>query len=190
MAPTPRGRKCDCQCHSYQSLRRLVVMIVSFIFSGMVMSACKAQSPELKFQKPWVYTYQVNKLNNIDFVATAPAAEDAAVMLLLACSGNERIYVSFIDSDKFPYPLKERSQLTWRLDNSEPISLPVAIIDQKQITADPRPGKDLMPILMRSNMLSASITDIEGIVHIYTFSLQPNDLALRDIDVHCLRSGS
>ena len=190
MAPTPRGRKCDCQCHSYQSLRRLVVIIVSFIFSGMVMSACEAQSPELKFQKPWVYTYQVNKLNNIDFVATTPAAENADVMLLLACSANNTIHISFIYSDKFPYSLRERSQLILRLDNSEPISLPAAIIDQKQTTADPRPGKDLMPILMRSNMLSASITDIEGIVHIYTFSLQPNDLALRDIDVHCLRSGS
>jgi hypothetical protein len=36
-------------------------------------------------------------------------------------------------------------------------------------------------VLMRSNRLSVSITEVGGTVHTYVFSLQPNDIALR----HC-----
>ena|SRR5215471_2931050 len=39
--------------------------------------------------------------------------------------------------------------------------------------------------LVRSNQLLASTSDMNGETHMYSFSLQPNNRALRDIDIHC-----
>ena len=143
----------------------------------------------MKVQKPWAYTYRGDEANNVEFMATTPATEDTHVWLLFVCSGADTVTVSLIHSEQFPYPLGERGHLILQLDNSEPVSVPVAVIRQKQITADPRATKDVMPVLMHSSRLSASIAEMDGPVHTYSFSLQPSDLALRDIDVHCVRSG-
>jgi hypothetical protein len=89
--------------------------------------------------------------------------------------------MSFIHMNRFPYSLPDRGPVTVQLDQSDPILLPVALIDKNDIVADPRPTKDLVSVLIRSNQLSVSITAAGGTVHTYVFSLQPNDLALQ----HC-----
>jgi hypothetical protein len=43
----------------------------------------------------------------------------------------------------------------------------------------------MLPLLGRSDKLMASISESNGMVHSYTFVLQPNDLALRGINAHC-----
>lgn len=144
-----------------------------------------AQTSELKVQEPWVYTYRTDEANNTEFMATTPAAEDSHIWLLLACKNTERIYISLIDPDGFPFPLSDRGHLAVHLDVSEAISLPITVIQQKQMTADPRSTKELIPVLMRSNRLYALIADADGVVHTYSFSLQPNNESLRDIDIHC-----
>jgi hypothetical protein len=68
-----------------------------------------------------------------------------------------------------------------QLDESDPIELPVALIAQNNVTADPRRTKDLVALLTQSSRLSVSITEIDGTAHTYVFSLQPNDIAL----AHC-----
>ena len=126
----------------------------------------------------------------MEFMAATPSLEDRNVWLLLACFATRTFYVSFVDAKKFPFTLAERTQIRFRLDALRPVVLPVAAIDQKQITADPGSTKDLFAVLARSKTLSVSIPERTGVTHTYSFSLQPNDLALRDIDIHCFQSGA
>lgn len=140
---------------------------------------------EPNVQQPWVYTQRFDKANRAEFLATTRALEEADIWLLLACESPGQLYLSLIRPTQFQFALDRISRLTLRLDDSQPISLPAAAIEQKQIIADPRFIKDLMPLLIHSVRLSASFPEPNGTMHSYTFSLQPNDLALKDINVHC-----
>ena len=145
--------------------------------------------PKLKSQPPWAYTYRIDA-DKIDFLATTPALEDRDVWLLLACKDNQTFYASLVDANTFAFPLSERMELTLRLDGLPGISLPSAVIKQKQITARPSSATQLFSLVKRSNLLSVSVPEQgSGAIHTYSFSLQPNDLALRDIDIHCFQSG-
>jgi hypothetical protein len=73
-----------------------------------------------------------------------------------------------------------------QLDGSEGVSVPAVVVQQKHIRADPVATKQLIPMIMRSSQLLLSIEDMDGVSHRYSFSLQPNNIALRDIDIHCL----
>ena len=103
------------------------------------------------------------------------------MFLVLGCS-TARIVMSFIYLDHFPYSVPERGHVTVQFNQSDPILLSTAVIDQKNITADPRATRDLVLMLRRSNRLSVAITEVSGAVHRYVFSLQPNDLALQHCD--------
>jgi len=130
----------------------------------------------MEVQGPWAYTHQFDEAHHIEFLPTT-RAEDMDVFLVLGCS-IARVVMSFIHLDRYPYALRERGHVTVQLDRSDPISIPVALIGQNNITADPRPTKDLVSVLMRSKRLSVAITEMAGAVHTYVFSLQPNDVAL------------
>jgi hypothetical protein len=101
-----------------------------------------AQWAEIKMQKPWAYTYRVDEADSIEFMATTPAIEDANVWLLLACGGGQRLYVSLVHSEQVPFAIGERTALMLQLDNSEPVSVPSAVIKQKQITSDPQAAQN------------------------------------------------
>jgi hypothetical protein len=45
--------------------------------------------------------------------------------------------------------------------------------------------RHVMPLLMQDDELVVSVPDRDGAVHNYTFSMQPNDLALRPIRSRC-----
>ena len=126
----------------------------------------------------------------MEFMAATPSHEDREVWLLLVCFASRTFFVSFVDAEKFPFPLAERTEVRFRLDALRPIVLPVAGVEQKQITADPDSTKDLFAVLSRSKSLSVSIPERTGATHDYSFALQPNDVALRDIDIHCFQSGT
>jgi hypothetical protein len=178
----------DHYCEMPSWVCRLLLATTLCLISVVGESASASQQSETKVQEPWAYTHRIDEANHVEFMATTPAVEDAHIWLLLACKSDARVYISLIHSEKFPYALRERAHLTLQLDNSERIELPVAVTQQKLITADPRPTKDLIPILARSNRLSASVADMEGAVYSYSFSLQPNDQALQDIAAHCLQT--
>ena len=132
-----------------------------------------------------MYTYRFDDAHELEFMATVPATEEAGVWLLLVCKSRERLYLSLVHPTQFPFALKGISHLTLRLDGSAPISLPVAAIEQKLITADPRTAKDLLPLLVGGSKLVASIPKSGGAVHSYAFALQPNNLALKEVNAHC-----
>jgi hypothetical protein len=148
-------------------------------------SGCAAQAAEPKVQPPWAYTFRFDDAHEVEFMATTPAADEVGVWLLLACDGREQLHLSIVHSSQFPFALAGISRIMLRLDDWEPVALPVETVEQKLVMADPQPAKDLLPLLAHSSKLMASIAEPNGAVHSYTFALQPNDLALRDIKAHC-----
>jgi hypothetical protein len=95
-----------------------------------------------------------------------------------------------IRSGGFRFSLGERAQLRLRLDDSPPVLSLVAVIGQGQITSESGAMQILFPLLLGSKRLTAALAEASGTAHNYSFSLQPNDLALRDIDVHCFKPGA
>ena len=117
-------------------------------------------------------------------MAATRAAEDAA-WLLLACSADGRLTVSLIHTEQFPFPLEPFSLVKLQSNN-----MPTALIEGKsvqnnQLFVDPIPMRHVMPLLMQDDELVVSITDRNGAMHDYTFSMQPNDLALKPIRSRC-----
>jgi hypothetical protein len=135
---------------------------------------------DIEVQGPWAYKHQFDKAHRIEFLATT-RAENPKMFLVLGCS-TARTVMSFIYLDHFPYSVPERGHVTVQFDPSDPILISTALIDRKNLLADPRASRDLVPVLRRSSRLSVSIIEVSGTVHTYVFSLQPNDLALRHCD--------
>ena len=151
---------------------------------------CNAQTAEPRAQPPWAYSYREDGPNRIEFMATTAALEDRDVWLLLACSGSRTFSVSIMHDGKYPFSLSDLTGLTLQFDDFQPISLPAAVIEQRQITASSVFTRDLFPVLTHSKILSVLVRGRRGAAHTYTFSLQPNNVALRDIDIHCFESGA
>jgi hypothetical protein len=138
---------------------------------------------EVNVQGGWAYTAR-GKDGAVEHVAATRAAEDAA-WLLLACGTDGRLTVSLIHTERFPFPLRSLSLVKLRSNN-----VPTALIEGKsvqnnQIFVDPIPVLHIMPQLMQDDELVVSIPDRNGAMHDYTFSMQPNDLALRPIRLRC-----
>jgi hypothetical protein len=146
--------------------------------------ASAGQGPdEVNVQGGWAYTAR-EKDGVLEHVATTRAAEDA-VWFLLACRADGRLTVSFIHSEHFPFPLKPVSLVKLQSNN-----VPTALIEAKsvknnQIFIAPLLMRHIMPLLMQDNELVVSIPEKDGAMHDYTFSMQPNDLALRPIRLRC-----
>jgi len=45
--------------------------------------------------------------------------------------------------------------------------------------------RHIMPLIMEADELVAAIPDQDGAMHSYTFSMQPNDIALKPIRARC-----
>lgn len=159
-------------------------------FDLIAAADCAAQTAEPKAQPPWAYTYREDGPNRIELMATTAALEDRDVWLLLACNSTPTFTVSIMHEGKYPFSLDDRTDLTLQFDGSRAVSLPAAVIEQKQITASPALTRDLFPVLTRSKTLSVLVRDHHGARHTYSFSLQPNNVALRDIDIHCFQSST
>jgi hypothetical protein len=168
----------------------LINATMSVLAIALSSARCAAETSELKSQPPWAYTYSVDAAKNVEFLATTPSLEDNDVWLLLACSASQTFYISFMNKSNFGFPLSERTEIALKLDELRPALLPVAVIKQTQITANPDLTRDLFPLLTLSKILLVSIPERSGSTHKYSFSLQPNDLALRDINIHCFQSGA
>ena len=69
-------------------------------------------------------------------------------------------------------------------------NVPTALIEAKsvennQIFIAPLLMQHIMPLLMQDDKLVVSIPDRDEAMHTYTFSMQPNDLALGSIRSRC-----
>src|SRR6266487_316231 len=138
---------------------------------------------EVSVQGGWAYTARGDG-GAVEHVAATRAAEDAA-WLLLACSADERLIVSLIHTEQFPFPLKPSSTVQLRSNNVPTVSIEGKSVQNNQIFVDPRPMRHIMPLLMQDDQLVVSIPGRDGAMHDYTFSMQPNDVALTPIRSRC-----
>jgi len=151
----------------------------------MLASDVSAQEGQDKVsvQGGWAYTARGHG-GAVEHVAATRAAEDAA-WLLLACSADERLMVSLIHTEQFPYPLKPSSSVQLRSNNMPTVSIEGKSVQNNQIFIDPRQMRHIMPLLMQDDQLVVSVPGHDGAMHDYTFSMQPNDVALRPIRSRC-----
>lgn len=148
---------------------------------------CLADTNQLKVQGSWAYMKRSDgPARPVEYMATTPSAEDGDVWFLLVCGQQGQMDAAIIYADGFPYQVRRPLlQLTLRLDDSPAISVAAAPVEARQITIDPRLARDLVLLLAYSTSMTASVPEANGRVHLYRFSLQPNDLALRAIELRC-----
>jgi hypothetical protein len=139
---------------------------------------------EIGVQGRWAYSRQAGPDGAIDMAAT-PSAQDADTWLLLACSGDGRLSVALMHAERFPFQLDGSSSV--QVQSARISGTPVAAerTQPAQIAIDPALMRHIMPLLMDEQEMSVSVTGSDGIVHRYTFALQPNDVALAPIRSRC-----
>jgi hypothetical protein len=167
------------------SSKRAVALLLAAAAAFVITSGGLAEQglDEVNVQGGWAYTAK-DKDGAVEHMAATRVAEDA-VWLMLACKADGRLTVSFIHNEHFPFPLEPFSLVKLQSKN-----VPTALIEGKsvqnnQLFVDPIPMRHVMPLLMQDDELVVSVPDRDGAMHNYTFSMQPNDLALRPIRSHC-----
>jgi len=146
-------------------------------------SAEEAQDA-VSVQGGWAYTARGDG-GAVEHVGATRAAEDSA-WLLLACSAVERLIVSLIHTEQFPFPLMPSSAVQLRSNNVPTVSIEGKSVQNNQIFVDPRTMRHIMPLLMQDDQLVVSVPGQDRAMHNYTFSMQPNAVALRPIRSRCL----
>src|SRR5262245_11792423 len=146
--------------------------------------ASAGQGPdEVNVQGGWGYTARDHD-GAVEHVATTRAAEDA-VWFLLACRADGRLTVSFTHSEHFPFLLKPVSVVKLQSTNVPTALIEAKSVENNQIFVAPLLMRHIMPLLMQDDELVVSIPDRDGATHDYTFSMQPNDVALSPIRSRC-----
>ena len=163
----------------------VATLFLAIVAAFVIASEASAEKglDDVHVQGGWAYAARGND-GAVEHMAATRAAEDAA-WLLLACSVDGRLTVSLIHTEQFPFPLEPFSLVKLQSNN-----VPTALIEGKsvqnnQLFVDPIPMRHVMPLLIQDDELVVSITDRNGAMHNYTFSMQPNDLALRPIRSRC-----
>jgi hypothetical protein len=146
--------------------------------------ASAGQGPdEVNVQGGWAYTARDHD-GAVEHVATTRAAEDA-VWFLLACRADGWLTVSFIHSEHFPFPLKPVSLVKLQSNNVPTALIEAKSVEDSKIFIATLLMRHIMPLLMQDDELVVSIPDWDGAMHDYTFSMQPNDVALSPIRSRC-----
>jgi hypothetical protein len=161
----------------------LFITWVGFFGSGV---SAMEQNDNVNVDGSWAYTARDNN-GGMEHMAVTRAAEDDA-WLLLACSPDERLTVSVIHNEQFPFPLKDSSSVKIRSNNVPAVSVEGKSIKNDPIFVDPKPMRHIMPLLLQDYYPVVSFPERDGAMHDYTFTTQPNDLALAPIRSHCFDS--
>jgi len=77
------------------------------------------------------------------------------------------------------------SSVQLRSDNVPAFSIEGKTVESNLIFVGPGPLRHIMPVIVQDDQLVVSISDQNGTLHDYTFSIQPNDLALEPIRSAC-----
>jgi hypothetical protein len=142
---------------------------------------------EMGIQGRWAYSRQAAPDDMLDMAST-PALQDADVWLLLACSGSGRLSAALMHSDRFAFDLDKALALQVQSERLSSTLVAAERTQPAQIVIDPNLVRHIMPLLIDEQELSVSLTARDGVVHRYTFALQPNDVALAPLRERC--SGS
>src|SRR5215831_14156802 len=159
------------------SSKRAVALFLAAAAAFVITSAGLAeQDPDqVNVQGGWAYTAK-DKGGAVEHVAATRAAEDA-VWLTLGCKADGRLAVSF--------PLQPVSMVKLQSNNVPTALVEAKNVENNQIFVAPLLMRHIMPLVMQDDQLVASIPDRDGAMHSYTFSMQPNDLALKPIRARC-----
>jgi hypothetical protein len=162
-----------------------VTLLLAVVVALAIASEGSAEkSPdEVNVQGGWAYSAR-GEDGAEEHMAATRAAEDA-VWFLLACRADGRLTVSFIHTEHFPFPLKPVSLVKLQSNNVPTALIEAKSVENNQIFIAPLLIRHIMPLLMQDNELVVSIPENDGPMHDYTFSMQPNDLALRPIRLRC-----
>ncbi|HKB22263.1 MAG TPA: hypothetical protein VKC99_05680 [Methyloceanibacter sp.] len=160
----------------------LVAAAATFAIASGV--PAEESNSEVNVEGGWAYTAR-SKQGAMEYIAATRAAEDQA-WLLLACSADKRLTISMVHAERFPFPLLSSSSLKLRSNNVPIVSIEGKSVQNNQIFVDPRPMRHIMPALLQDDELVVSIPERDGAMHDYTFSMQPNDVALGPIRSRCL----
>src|SRR5262249_7341292 len=152
-------------------------------FSIVSEAAAERGPGEVNVQGGWAYSAR-GEDGAEEHMATTRAAEDA-VWFLLACRADGRLTVSFIHTEHFPFPLKPVFLVKLQSNNVPTALIEAESIENNQIFIAPLLMRHIMPLLMQDNELVVSIPEEDGPMHDYTFSMQPNHLALKPIRLRC-----
>jgi hypothetical protein len=139
------------------------------------------------FQGRWAYSRQAAP-DAVTDMATTPALQDGDVWLLFACSGEGRLSVALINTDRFAFEVDASSSVQLESAELSTVSVVAERLRPAQIVLDPNLVRHIMPLLLKEQELSVSVTASDRVVHRYTFALQPNDVALAPLRSRC--SGS
>lgn len=157
------------------------------LFSSALLTVGNAAAEDdaaVTTQGGWAYT-QRNRGGTAEFMAATRADEDD-VWLVLGCSADERLTVSAIHATRFPFPLSVHASVqlhSRRVPNS---SIAAGVSQSKSLFIDPNRLRHILPLLIDDAQLFLSIPEQNGTMHDYTFSMQPNDVALKPIRLGCL----
>jgi len=102
-------------------------------------------------------------------------------LAMLACKADGRLAVSFIHSEYFPFPLRPVSSVRLQSNNVPAALIEAKSVEHNQIFVAPLLMRHIMPLIMQDDELIVSISEQDGPMHDYTFSMQPNDIALKPI---------
>src|SRR5262245_24588852 len=167
------------------SRQGLVILFLAAAAAFVIASEASAEKglDDVQVQGGWAYAARGND-GAVEHMAATRAAEDAA-WLLLACSADGRLTVSLIHTEQFPFPPEPFSLVKLQSNNVSTALIEGKSVQNNQLFVDPMPMRHVIPLLMQDDELVVSITDRNGATHNYTFSMQPNDLALRPIRSRC-----
>jgi hypothetical protein len=170
---------------TFNSSKCAVILFLAVATAFLIASEGSAErSPdEVNVQGGWAYSAR-GEDGAEEHMAATRAAEDA-VWFLLACRPDGRLTVSFIHTEHFPFPLKPVSLVKLQSNNVPTALIEAKSVENNQIFIAPLLMRHIMPLLMQDNELVVSIPEKDGPMHDYTFSMQPNDLALRPIRLRC-----
>jgi len=158
-----------------------LAVVAAFVIAGE--ASAEKRLDDVNVQGGWAYAARGND-GAVEHMAATRAAEDAA-WLLLACSADGRLTISLIHTEQFPFPLEPFALVKLQSNNVPSLLIEGKSVQNNQLFVDPIPMRHIMPLLMQDDELVVSITDRNGAMHDYTFSMQPNDLALRPIRSRC-----
>lgn len=163
------------------------------IFAVLATVVVAAGQPSFQTQGAWSYWKRSSGPgdNPVIYFASIRSIQDSEVFLVVACEAVDVVTASLMHADAFTYLFAEVPiRVNLRLDDEPDITVTAALVQKMQLTVGPRHARILVPLISRSAILSAFVEGRDGKTHGYHFRLQPNDLALQDIETNCYRQKS
>ena len=88
-------------------------------------------------------------------------------------------------TDRFAFEVDAASSVQIESAELSAVSVVAERFRPAQIMMDPKLIQHIMPLLVKEQEVSISVTASDGVAHRYTFALQPNDVALAPLRSRC-----